>query len=348
MADFTLRPMEPSDGPAMDVLMRNEAHTTAMSITTHYRHDVYQALVAEHPSLFGVVATSAGAEGLVGMATAYIDEVAVNGQLRPSAHLANLKVREDVRREGLGSRLAEWRIGEARRRFGAEGVIATGVQVTNTASLATARRWSTQLLGPVRVVIARARPRPPSGRGVEVRPMAGDDVEAVVAGVNGFLDGYQLFPRQTPTTLRAYLAPTSIGVIRQYRVAVADDGTILAGASVTERFKLMEDHIERVPKPLELLARVVPIVPPDRVLRTVELSLVWHAPGQLAAGRFLWEAIRYEWRDRATHFAGQADPRGTLMDVLHVGPTLVPRVEIMIPVQSPVPLEEDRPVYLWR
>ena len=36
------------------------------------------------------------------------------------------------------------------------------------------------------------------------------------------------------------------------------------------------------------------------------------------------------------------------MDVLHVGPTLVPRVEIMIPVQSPVPLEEDRPVYLWR
>src|SRR5207249_4359977 len=57
MADFTLRPMEPSDGPAMDILMRNEAHTTAMSITTHYRHDVYQALVAEHPSLFGVVAT---------------------------------------------------------------------------------------------------------------------------------------------------------------------------------------------------------------------------------------------------------------------------------------------------
>ena len=110
----------------------------------------------------------------------------------------------------------------------------------------------------------------------------------------------------------------------------------------------MEDHIERVPKPLELLAKVVPIVPPDRVLRTVELSLVWHAPGRLAAGRFLWEAIRYEWRDRATHFAGQADPRGTLMDVLHVGPTLVPRVEIMIPVQSPVPLEEDRPVYLWR
>jgi hypothetical protein len=39
MADFTLRPMEPSDGPGIDALMRNEAQTTAMSITTHYRHD---------------------------------------------------------------------------------------------------------------------------------------------------------------------------------------------------------------------------------------------------------------------------------------------------------------------
>src|SRR5207249_12080528 len=137
MADFTLRPMQPSDGPAMDVLMRNETHTTAMSITTHYRHDVYQALVAEHPSLFGVVATSAGAEGLVGMATAYIDEVAVNGQLRPSAHLANLKVREYVRREAPGSRLAEWRSGRARRRVGAERVVASGRQDTNPASLST-------------------------------------------------------------------------------------------------------------------------------------------------------------------------------------------------------------------
>jgi hypothetical protein len=178
--------------------------------------------------------------------------------------------------------------------------------------------------------------------------MADDDVETVVDGVNQFLDGYQLFPRQTPATLRAYLAPTPIGVIRQYRVAVTDDGAIEAGAAATERFKVMEDHIEQVPKPLELLGRIVPVIPPDRVLRTLELSLAWHAPGRLDAGRFLWDAIRYEWRDRATHFAAQADPRGGLIDIFRIGPTLVPRVNIMIPVQSPVRLDEDRPVYLWR
>ena len=348
MADFDLRPMEPSDGPAMDVLMRNEAQTTAMSISTHYRFDLYQALKAQNPTLFGVVATAPGADGLVGMATVYTDEITVNGRLVPSAHLANLKVRKDVRRRGLGTRLAEWRIQEARRQIGDDGIVATGVQATNAASLATARRWATQVLGPVRVVIARASRSRPRGRGLDVRPLADVDVDAIVAGANAFLGDYQLFPRQTAATLRTYLAPTPIGVIRQYRVAVDSGGTIVAGAAVTERFKIMEDHIERIPTPLALLSRVVPVVPPDGVLRTLELSLVWHAPGRLDAGRFLWDSIRYEWRDRATHFAGQADPRGTLTEVLRVGPTLVPRVNIMIPVQSRVPLEEDRPVYLWR
>ena len=93
MADFALRPMEPSDGPAIDVLMQSEALTTAMALATHYRHDVYEALIAQYPTLFGVVATSPTADGLVGMATAYLDQVTVNGEVRPSANLANLKVR---------------------------------------------------------------------------------------------------------------------------------------------------------------------------------------------------------------------------------------------------------------
>jgi predicted N-acetyltransferase YhbS len=348
MAEFTLRPMEPSDGPGIDVLMRNEAQATAIALTTRYLHDIHQALLAQHPTLFGVVATTPGSEGLVGFATAYLDEVTVNGRFRPSANLANLKVRADVRRQGLGGRLAAWRIEEARRRFGDEGVIVTGVEAGNAASLATARRWSTQLLGPVRVVIARVSRKPPKARRVAVRPMADGDVEAVVAGVNAFFDGYQLFPRQTPTTLPAFLAPTPIGVIRQYRVAVADDGTILAGAAVAERFRVMEDHVDRIPRPLELLSRIVPIIPPDRVIRTLELSLAWHVAGRVDALRQLWDAIRFEWRDLATHVAGQADPRGSLTDAFHVGPTLIPRVEIMVPVQSPEPLDENRPVYVWR
>src|SRR5437867_12213861 len=96
---FRLRPMEPSDGPAIDVLMRNEAQTPAVALTTHYKHDIYQSFLAQHPTLYGVVATTQATEGLVGVATAFTDEVNLGGRSYLSAHLENLKVRHDVRRQ---------------------------------------------------------------------------------------------------------------------------------------------------------------------------------------------------------------------------------------------------------
>lgn len=349
MADFTLRPMELSDGPGIDALMRNEAQTTAMSITTHYRHEIYQSLSAQHPGIYGVVATSPTSDGLVGMATAFIDEASMGGRSFPTAHLENLKVRHDVRRQGLGRKLADWRIQEARRRFGGEGVIATMIEASNTASLATARGWQTQLLGPLRIVIARTSKRPPKADSIRIRPLDDGDIGAVVDGVNAYYEGYDLFPHQTAAGLAASLAPTSLGgPIRHYRVAVADDGTIVAGAAVTERFKLMADHIDNLPRPLELINRVASILPPDHMIRSIELSLAWFAPGQAAAGRRLWDAIRYEWRDDATHVGFPVDPRGSLVEVFHVGPTLAPRVQIMVPIRSAVRHDPDRLVYAWR
>lgn len=349
MTDFALRPLEASDGPAIDALIRGEAQTTAMALTTHYGHDVVAAMVAQHPDMFGVVATTPDGNEIVGMATAFIDEVQLGDGTFPCAHLENLKVRHDVRRRGLGRRLAEWRIAEARRRFGGDGVISAGIDATNEASLATARRWASQVSGPLRIVIGRVSSRAPARSPIVVRPLENDDVEEVVAGVNAFYSGYALYPPQTPSSLAAAHARTALGFpIRQYRVAVRPDGTIVAGASVTERFRIMTDHIERVPVPLALLSRVFSILPADRVIRSIELSLAWHAPGHAAAGRHLWDAIRHEWRDPATHVAGIADPRGSLGDVFVVGRSLGPRVALMVAIQAPVPLDESRPIYLWR
>lgn len=349
MVDFTLRPMEPTDGPAIDALMRQEAQTTSVSMTTHYRHDIYDALIAQHPTLFGVVAERPGTEGLVGVATAFLDEVSIGGQVYPSAHLENLKVHHGVRRQGLGSRLAAWRIDEAHRRFGGEGVVAAGIEASNTASLATARRWSTQVLGPVRIVIARTSSKRPPGRGVEVRPLADGDIDPVVDGLNQFYASYDMVPRQSPQGFAAALAATGLGEpIRAYRVAVAGDGTLIAGAGITERFKLMTDHIDAMPLPIAILGRVTGFLPADRIIRSIEVGLAWHAPGRVDAARAVWDAIRFEWHDRANTVVALADPRGSLVASFHVGRSFVPTVELMAPVQSPVRLDEDRLLYMWR
>jgi predicted N-acetyltransferase YhbS len=349
MADFILRPMEPADGPAIDALMRSEALSTAVSLSTRYAHDVYTSLLALQPSLFGVVATLRGGDDLVGVATAFIEDVRVGSQTLPGARLENLKVRHDVRRQGLGGRLARWRIDEARRRFGGEGVIATAIDATNEGSLATARKWSTDILGPMRIVIAKVATKPPRADGPRVRTIGDGDIEAVVDRVNAFYEGVTLYPPQTADSIWFQLGPTSVGEpVRQYRVAVDRDGAIVAGTFVTERFKLMTDVLERVPTPLALVARVVPLIPPDRVIRSVELSLAWHAPGRLDAARALWDAIRYEWRASATNVGATVDPAGTLAEAFASGRFMMPKVELMVPILSPVPFDRTRPVCVWR
>ena len=349
MTDFALRPMAATDGPAIDALMRNEAQTTRFSISTEYHHDVVAALLAQHPTLFGVVAERAGSEGLVGMATAFIDEVAIGGATLPAAHLENLKVRHDMRRRGLGGALATWRIEEAQQRFGGDGVIMAGVEASNSASLATAAHWATHLLGPVRVVIARPRSKPPTGTVFVVRPLEDGHVEAVVSGTNAFYRDHVLVPPLTAEGLAAAMGTTPFGwPIRAYRVAVTRDGRIVAGVGVGERYRLMVDRIERMPRPLAFVGRLTGQVPADRVLRTIELNGLWHAPGHADAASHLWDAVRYEWRDRVTNIAAQADPRGPLIGLLPTGFSLAPRIEIMVPVRSPVPVDERAPVYLWR
>jgi hypothetical protein len=62
----------------------------------------------------------------------------------------------------------------------------------------------------------------------------------------------------------------------------------------------------------------------------------------------VWDAVRHEWRDRATNVVGLADPGGPLVDVLRAGFSFTPRIRLLVPVRSPVPLDETRPVYLWR
>lgn len=340
--------MGPTDGPGVDMLLRHEAQTTSMAMSTQYGHDIFDAFKAQHPTLFGVVAEAPGIDGLVGMATAFLDEVMIGGRVFPSAHLENLKVRHDVRRQGLGSKLAAWRIDEAHRRFGGEGVVAAGIEASNAASLATAARWSTQVLGPVRIVIARTSSRPPPRRGVEVRPMTDGDIESVVDGLGTFYAGYDMFPPPTPARLAAALAPTALGAFRTYRVAVAEDGTVIAGAGIMERFKLMTDHIDSVPLPISILGRVTGMLPADRIIRSVEVGLAWHAPGRVDAARVVWDAIRSEWHGRANTVVGIADPRGTLIEAFHVGISFAPRLELMAPVQSPVSVDPDRLLYVWR
>jgi hypothetical protein len=223
------------------------------------------------------------------------------------------------------------------------------MDASNVASITTARRWATQILGPVSLRIARTGGSRRSDHGLTVRPLTDADVGTVVEGAREFFAPFDLAPVVTHDLLVDLLAPTVLGEpIRQYRVVVDADGTVVAGAGVGERYKLMVDRIERIPLPLAILGRLTGMLPADRVIRSVELFLAWQRPGRVDAARLLWDAIRAEWSPSATNVGAGVDPRSPLVEAFAVGRLPGPRVELMAAVRSPTPIADDRLIYLWR
>ena len=104
---FKLRAMEASDSQAVASLITEFGD----DITTRFSVDAFAAITSgtEFPTS-GVVVEASGQNGLVGMGTVRFNHVQFNGEILPLAFLDGLKVRKDFRRQGLGYKIADWRL----------------------------------------------------------------------------------------------------------------------------------------------------------------------------------------------------------------------------------------------
>ncbi len=340
---FTLREMQPSDGPALRQLMETDPETPGMSSTTRFLVDPYQAWLALKPSTIGVVAEAPGVDGLVGAASVSFDNVQFDGRVLPSAFLENLKVHHAYRGHGLGTALAQWRVDRARERFGGDGVIMTGTSTDNTASLATMKKWCKQFVGPFTVAPRPMRANPPRPlAGVSVRAAEPRDLPAIADQSNRFYADYNLYSPLSAETLDAMITTTP--QVYHYRIAVDANGNLLAGTLIVERGRLMVDEIRNVPPPLRLLNRLIRMIPADNRLRLLEVAFVWF--DQLAAAQYLWEHIRWEFRERASTIFAGFDERTVFKDVFQIKRWHVPKIQIMMAINGPAIMDTAKRVAL--
>jgi GNAT superfamily N-acetyltransferase len=332
-------------------LNRETPDTGAIAFFTQFLYDPYEVLRGLHPNMVGVVAEADDHDGLVGMGLVSFGECQYEGEVLPFAYLSSLSVHPSYRRRGIASRLGLWRVEEARRRFremGSEGVIFAGIQGGNTGSLQTAVKWSNKRLdGHTQVGIAKMGSGPPKRvGGLEVRPARDEEFEEIAAKQNRFYGEYNLYPRQTAEELRAWRSETVLGqAIREYMVVVDSRGEIKAGMELTARGDLMNDHVVRLPAALRLANVFLRMVPPDGVTRRISAEGIWCAPGSTEAGRFLWESVRWLWRERGTNLMTFFDPHGLVSQMVTL-PRFAPRSGGSIVLHVPRPMDEGRPVYL--
>ena len=331
---FKLRAMQPSDSYAVASLITEFAG----DMTTRFLVDAYAAITSgtEYPTL-GVVVECAGYNGFVGMGTVRFNKVQYNGEILPHAFLDGLKVHKDFRRQGLGYKIAKWRIQQAKETYGDQCVIATGMLQENTASYAVAKKWCREFVEPAFEVLIlparRQRPKPLTG--ILVRELEPKEYEEFAAKQNRFYQHYNLYPVSDANSI-ANARNISAEGRKPYRFFVATDshGNLLAGAQTWARGILKSDTINNPPMPLRILNRVMHLLPSDFTIRDIAVSGLWYEPDQIQVAQFLWEMIRWECRDQGTTIAVSFDPRDPTRQVVLLRPWNQPRPKITIAIHG--------------
>lgn len=339
---FTLRELQSSDGPSLIKLLTE----FDADLTTQFQVDPYLAIISGTEfRTRGVVVECAGYDGLVGMGTVRFSKVQFNGEVLPLAFLDGLKVQKEFRGNGLGYQIASWRIQKAREEFGDHCVVGTGMLHDNHASHAVASKWCREFAESaldVRFVPMLTR-RPKSLVGMNVREINPDEYEEFAHKQNQFYSQYNLYAPSSPNSIVDALA-VSVDGRKPYRYFAAVDthGNLLAGAQTWARGLLKSDTVNNPPKLLRVLNKVMRLLPPDFTLRDVSVSGLWYESGQMKIAQFLWEMLRWEFRDQGTILTAAFDSRDPAMNLVRMKPWNQPRPKITLAIHGPTPIQRNQ------
>ncbi|QPC83966.1 GNAT family N-acetyltransferase [Phototrophicus methaneseepsis] len=341
--EFSIREMTSGDSVALAVLTEQSPDSGRIAINPHFHVPAYDVYKMRHGDIIGVVAEIPGYEGLAGAAHVSFGTCQFEGKVYPYALLSGLMVHPDYRKRGIAGALAQWGFQRAIERSGKETLLLADIQQGNLASMASAKKWASQISGKIVVCPVPMRSQPPQANpDVTVRQVKPEELPAVAAHLNDFYKDANFYRPQTAESLHHWLETTPLDTpVHHYIVAVDRTGRLLAGMGIKEEGRLMSLHIASAPAMIKFANVFLNVIPADYNLRNLETRKLWFAPGQAAAGRYLWQTVRYEWRERGSNLVANYDPRGPITQMLQIRPWL-PTTSLTVALRGPVPMSEDR------
>lgn len=334
MEDFRLRTMEPGDGASFSALAEAAPDGGLVTFFPRYLIDPYTHLVCEDPATTAVVVTHPEHPGIVGAGLVTLLDAYLGGTLHRAAYLSSLLVHPRVRRRGVATRIAAWRIQHARAQAGDDVVIFANIQQGNTASEGNAYKWATQFLpGPV-VTPLPVLPKPPANPGGwAVRPAEDAELPQLAERANTFYAEYNLHV-PVEEAHKAMEPPHT-----QWMVAVDENGEIAAGVVLQETFRESELVVQHMPLAIRMANVFLKAIPPDGVLKQATLSYLWYVPGAESAARYLVKRLRHDWRNACKVLVFTYDRRSPLHDLLDITPWQ-PTTALNVALYSPQPVDE--------
>ena len=178
-----------------------------------------------------------------------------------------------------------------------------------------------------------------------VRSAERDEFGQVTDQLNSFYRDFNFYEPETAGSLARWCASTPFDTpFRHYLVVTDSKGTIYAGAGVSELYRLRTLHIRHMPSALHVLNTFLRIVPSNGITKELVLSKIWFAPGHMQSAKYLFETIRWKWREKASLLIVWVDKRNLVLKVLSLRPWM-PVTKSAIVIDSSIAMSASRLVY---
>ncbi len=348
MTSIQLRPITADDGPAVAALAAHNRSTSPAVVRTHTLPRPEFVPLTLQSGAVGVAAETPDYDGLIGMMWMATGECWYEGELLPYAHFYQKMVHPAYRRQGIGWQLTMWMRVQADARLGSGRVALASIAPNNEASMAASRKWLRQRVdGRVMTVLHGLRARPPRPlAGVNVRPADENELEEFAQRANECYRGCNLYPPASAQRLRDWQLRLALGrELAEVLVAVGANGRLSAGLVLFDVGSLAPLLVESAAWPIRVTAEFLGLLPEDGVVRPIRATSFWFAPGCEAAAAYLWESARWLWRERGSLIWLTRDTRSSVAQVVRPA-VLRPSHLSALVLDGPVPMREDRPLYL--
>lgn len=336
------RLVKPEDSRALEELIRVTVDSGSIGFTDDYQADllaVHGGLVEE---FHAAVAERDGQ--VVGMVFGEVRWVQYAGQVVPGVYISHLRVHPHYRRQGIARELSDWALEYITDLLRSDALLYGAVMAGN-ASLHLADELGFQATPPIQGGIVPVRKSPPASLpDLEVRPATRSELPAIVEGLNAYYIKHNLWSPASIDTLEELLSQEVAGIKPNQLYVALKEGEIVAGLSLSDRTKLVRMRLARAPWYARSLGGWLGLLPPSGILDALTVRRVWFREGELAAGRYLWQSLRYDLRERGNCLGIAYDPRDRLADLFQI-PFWLPMFKAHYLVRASTPLQSERPVY---
>ena len=339
---ITHRLITPEDAPALEAIIAATPDAGLIGFANDYQADLVAIRKALATNLQGAVALWNST--VIGMVFGDLLRVQWAGGLHQAVYLSDLRVHPDFQRQGVARGLTDWGIAYVKDLLGPRAVLYGAVMEGNV-SLSLAHLYQFQATDLIQGGIVPMRKTPPKLQpGLVVRPAANADLPAIAEGVNRFYRDHNLWSPASLSLLESFLDQEVAGVYPNQLYVVTRGNQILGGLSLSDRTNLVRMRISHAPAYVRTLGTLLGVLPKSGILRALTIRRVWFVEGELNAGRYLWQQLRYRLRDRGNCLGIAYDPSGRLAELFRV-PFWLPMFKARYLVRAPEPSDAKRHTY---